>query len=140
MSETHNGITFNGDPHKMQTTANNTHGCHVELEARLSALANLQDELHAAVVSQGAGSAIYNALGNAHTKGKALSSTLQEIVTTLSDFGVNAQVTDDDIRNQINRAAAEGGLSDGTWSGSEAALKGIDTNAGNFKVDTSTWA
>ncbi len=140
MSETHDGITFNGDPQKMKTSANNTAACQGELEVRLSALAGVQDELHAAVVSKGAGDAIYNALGNAHTAGKSLSQTLQEIISTLGDFSVKADAQDTDAGSQIARAGNDGVSGGSTWSGSNAAVSGINTSAGNFKVDTNSWA
>ncbi|MFB8005975.1 hypothetical protein [Nocardia sp. NPDC056000] len=111
---------YTGEPEKLHQVGVSTEGCHLELEGYLSALTNVQDELHAAVVSKGAGSAIYVALGDAHQKGKSLSSTLNEIVTELRSTGVKIESSDLDGASMMNSAAVahDGG---GGWSGSSAA-------------------
>lgn len=120
-------ITYTGDPARLQSSADNTAACLGELESHLKALTNVQDELHAAVVSSGAGSAIYNSLGNAWQSGKSLAGTLQEIVTELKNTGVQVHSQDLEGAGRINAAlGADGGVDAGTWSTSSAAK--IDTN------------
>jgi hypothetical protein len=117
-------ITYTGDPSRVQTAANNTAACHGELETQLRSLAHHQEWLQAAVQSQHTGTAIYNALGNAWTQGKALSGTLQNITDALSQSGVNVDVQDLEGAAKLNamHAMAPGAGDVGTWQGGAAKI------------------
>ncbi|MFE9575215.1 hypothetical protein ACFYO1_02420 [Nocardia sp. NPDC006044] len=129
-------ITFTGDAHQMQNSANQTAACCGELESHLKSLSFVQDELHAAVVSQGAGNAIYNTLGNAHTSGLSLAGTLQQIIDALNVAGVQVDAQDMEGAAHVNAVlGADGHVDGGTWANSAAAVSGFDTS----KVDVSSW-
>ncbi|NNH73232.1 hypothetical protein HLB23_25810 [Nocardia uniformis] len=129
-------ITYTGDPAALQSSANNTAACLGELESHLKALAATQDELHTAVVSQGAGNAIYNTLGNAHVRGLSLAGTLQQIVDGLSDTGVKVDLEDLEGAARVNAAMGDDGVVDGGAGASSWTSAGTAVDS---KVDTATW-
>jgi hypothetical protein len=121
-------ITYTGDPSRLQKGAQDTASCLGELDSQLRALQNVQDELHAAVVSQHTGAAIYTTLGNAWTQGKSLAGTLQQIVDQLQQSGVH--VDTQDLEGKAKLDAVQGltagdSTNLGDWSNSAAATAGI---------------
>ncbi|WP_331723063.1 hypothetical protein [Nocardia sp. NBC_00511] len=110
---------YTGDPARLQSSANSTTQCLNELENQLTALSNVQDDLHQAVVSAGTGAAIYNTLGDAWQKGKALAGTLGDIVTQLSQTGVRVDAQDIENASHVNSSV-------GGWSTSAAAGINLD--------------
>ncbi|KAA8881914.1 hypothetical protein F3087_40320 [Nocardia colli] len=122
-------ITFTGDPHVMQASANSTAACHAELEGHLRALTGVQDGMQVALVSPGAGQAVNTALGNAYVAGKALSGSLQEIIDTLSQFGVTVDVQDTDAASRVHAAAGSAGILGDTGSVAPSGTPAIDTSS-----------
>ncbi|MEV0032737.1 hypothetical protein [Nocardia sp. NPDC050793] len=115
-------IEYNGDPERLRGSANNTAACLGELESHLKALFMVQDDLHDAVQSKGTGVAIYNSLGDAHSKGKILAGTLQEIIDELNNTGVQVELQDLEGAGRVNAALGNDHAVDaGSWSESSAA-------------------
>ncbi len=77
-------------------------------EGYLKALLGVQDELAAAIVSEGAGTAVREAMTNAHQKGHDLAVKLQEIIQTLQDTGIRIDVSDMDAAAQVRNATSLG--------------------------------
>lgn len=120
---------LNKDNDALQKAVADTAAANGELENHLRALSNVQDELAHAVVSQHTGQATYNALGDAFTKGKSLSATLQTIVDTLHQAGVKMDTSDLDGGAKILAHDGSDGHTDtGPWAGNAAV-------AHNLKVD-----
>lgn len=125
-------IVFNGDPEVLRGTANHTAACLGELESHLKALMGVQDELYAAVVSRGTGSAIYRTLGEAHHSGTVLAGTLQQIVDELSQTGVSVDAQDLEGAGRVNALLGDDGEVDaGTWVPTSDQLP--------EPVDTKSW-
>ncbi|WP_306355961.1 MULTISPECIES: hypothetical protein [unclassified Nocardia] len=127
---------FDAEPEVLTNNATHAAACLGELEGNLKTLASSQDELHTAVVSAGAGQAIYNTLGNAHAAGVKLAGTLQQIIDALTDSGGKIEMADLDAQARVYAAAGadgilDGGTAAGTWTVADTAV--------NSKVDTNTW-
>lgn len=78
-------------------------------EGYLASMLGVQDELQAAVKSPAGGMAIQQTMTGAYEAGKALSVSLQEIITVLQESGVKIDVSDMDAAAQLNNATALGG-------------------------------
>lgn len=126
---------FDAEPELLNATATRAAGCLGQLEGNLKTLSSVQDELHAAVVSKGAGNAIYNTLGNAYQSGVKLGGSLQGISEALSESGAVIQATDDEVQASIIAAGADGVLDVGEVGGSW----GSAATPESAKVDTNTW-
>ncbi|MEV6280161.1 hypothetical protein [Nocardia sp. NPDC051832] len=115
------------DEVRLQNTANNTAACLGELESHLKALSFVQDELRVAVVSQGAGHAIYNALGQAHAAGRPLATVLQHLSDQLKKTGYSVNIEDLEGAAKVNAALGGDGVVDaGGWSTADTAK--VQTN------------
>ncbi|GAB2693877.1 hypothetical protein [Nocardia thraciensis] len=125
-----------GEPDELKGSAQQTSDRLDELERQLKSLVGVQDELRAAVVSKGAGDAIYTTVGNAHERGKALAGTLSKIITDLNQAGVKVEADDLQGAQQILRSEAAGE----NWTGGQGSWSdGQMQDAAKFKVDTSSW-
>ncbi|MFE4459536.1 hypothetical protein ACFROC_19450 [Nocardia tengchongensis] len=107
---------FQVEVSQLNSTVNNTAGCLGELDNHLKALAWVQDELHAAVVSQHTGQAIYQTLGDAHQKGKSLGGALQQLIDTLKLAGASMDASDLDSAGKVLAGqVADGGADSSQW-------------------------
>ncbi|MEV0297695.1 hypothetical protein [Nocardia sp. NPDC050710] len=117
---------LNANPDQLIPAAKTGIGLQGNHEGYLKSLIAVQDELQAAVKSQGGGVAIQQAMTQAWEKGSALSTSLQEIINTLLDTGIKVDVSDMENAAQVQRATAFG-------------LDGVNSVAGDMsggKVNT----
>ncbi|MFF2554691.1 hypothetical protein ACFVUS_27070 [Nocardia sp. NPDC058058] len=104
------------DQAKYQAAGKSAFECHLELENRLTALSNVQNELNQAMQGLG-GRALYSVLGTAFESGRKLSATLSEIVTQMQVVGVKIDAADSDSVSRIYAASAASGGS--SWAPSD---------------------
>ncbi|MFQ6331539.1 hypothetical protein ACLMAL_36205 [Nocardia sp. CWNU-33] len=118
--ETLDVTRYTGDPQELINKANSTADVHGSLEKHLGLLAFTQDELYTAIVSAGAGKAVYNVLGEAHRKGKALSATLASIIQQLKKQGVEVDASDLEGAAKMQRLMGGDGIDQGgAWSNAD---------------------
>ncbi|MFC3963069.1 WXG100 family type VII secretion target [Nocardia jiangsuensis] len=113
---------MNVSPESIQASAGKTAAGLGELESHLKGLSGAQDELYAAVQGQ-TGDAIYQAMSQAYTSGKALAGTLQEIVDAMTAVGANFDAADLDSAGQFYRdLGTDGKLDTGAGFGGGSKL------------------
>ncbi|WP_330232503.1 hypothetical protein OHA40_08435 [Nocardia sp. NBC_00508] len=125
---------LNADPAHLIPCAQKGMGIQGEHEGYLKALVAVQDELQTAVTSPGGGQAIQSAMYSAWEKGKALSSSLQQILQELTDGANRIGISDEEVKAQIMAAAAEHGA---TALGADGvnSVAGDMTQTGTVNVD-----
>ncbi|WP_280265227.1 hypothetical protein [Nocardia wallacei] len=132
-----------GEPDELRGSAKTTGDRLDVLEGLLKNLTGVQDELRAAVVSKGAGDAIYNTVGNAHERGKSLAGTLAKIISDLNQAGVKVESDDLAGAQQILKAEAleaQPGYQAGEdWTGGRGSWSDGAMSQTNTKVDTNSW-
>ncbi|WP_433574686.1 WXG100 family type VII secretion target [Nocardia brasiliensis] len=97
------------DPEHMRDSGNKTDACSVEIAGQLRQMNGTQNELAAVFSSPGAGTALQTALTEANAKGRALLQTLDEIVISLKQAGVDVDASDNEARSTISAAAGGSG-------------------------------
>lgn len=100
--------TYNGEPAVLQETAKNAMACQGELEGYLRSWMGLRDEFASAVKGSQTGLAIQTTMDNAHTSGRKLAETLQQIIDTLKDTGVRIDATDLESAARVQQAVSLG--------------------------------
>ena len=99
--------TLTGDKALLQQAADSTYKNLTALDGNLNQLSVAQATLQGAMVSEHTGTSVYNALENAVSHGKKLAGTLQSIIDSLHQAGINVDAQEMENKGKLD---ALGGL------------------------------
>jgi len=119
-------VPYKGTPTELIQTAKNAMVNQGELEGYLRSWMSLRDDFAAFVKDSHTAASIQTTMDSAHTSGKKLAQTLQDILELLRDTGVKIDATDLENKARVDRSSVTG-------------LSGVQTGT-NSSVDTASWA